>query len=312
VAVDLTRVRAIAKKVSNWGRWGDDDERGTLNLITPEVLKRAATCVRQGKTFSLGLEFGSEGPQTGTVVGRFNPQHYMTAIAVPYPEPGGFCFSDDVISMPLQCATQWDSLAHAHYDDHLYNGYQVTEALSTAGAAKNGIDKQATGGVMSRGILLDIPRAKGLDRLAPSTVITPADLDEAMKKQGVEILPGDILVFRTGHILTYLQDGNREMYLWQGPGLGIDCVEWLHTKDVAAVCADNTAVEVMPCEDPTAQFPVHMLGLRDMGLPLGEMFYLEELAADCAEDGVYEFLLTAPPLKVTGGIGSPINPLAVK
>ncbi len=309
----IDRVREIAKRVSNWGRWGSEDERGTLNLITPQVLKRAAACVRTGRAFSLGLEFGPNGPQTGIIAGRFNPQRYMTVIGQAVDDkPGGFRFSDDVISMPLQCATQWDSLAHVHYDGRLYNGYAVEESLGTFGAARNGIDKQAPGGIMSRGILLDIPRLRGVDRLEPGTAIGPEELDAAVARQSVEILPGDILVVRTGIIQVFLQDGDRETYLMRGAGLGMACVEWMRERDLAAICADNTAIEVMPCEDPDVLYPVHMLGIRDMGMPFGEMFYLEDLAADCAEDGVYEFLLCAPPLKVTNGIGSPINPLAVK
>ena len=308
----MDRVREIAKRVSNWGRWGDDDQRGTLNLITPDVVRRAAACVKRGVGFSLGVEFGADGPQTGTVVGRFNPQHYMTAIGQPFPAPGGFHFSDDVIVMPLQCATQWDSLAHVHYDGLLYNGYRAEDVLSPAGAAKNGIEHLARGGILSRGVLLDIPRARGVDRLAPSTVITPGDLDAAAARQSVSFEAGDILLVRTGHINTWLEDGDRETYLWRGAGLGIDCIEWLRERDFAAVCADNTAIEVMPCEDPDVHYPVHLLGIRDMGMPFGEIFYLDELAADCEADAVFEFQLCAPPLAVPGGIGSPINPLAVK
>ena len=308
----MDRVRAVAKRVSNWGRWGKADERGTLNLITPEVVKRAAACVRTGRVFSLGLAFGADGPQSGTVVGRFNPQHYMTAIGAPFGAPGGFHYSDDVICMPLQCATQWDSLAHVHYDGLLYNGVPAAEALSAAGAAKNGIDKLAVDGIVSRGVLLDLPRLKGLGRLAPSTVITPADLDAAVAKQRVAIHPGDIAIVRTGHLQVFQEGGDKEIYLWQGPGLGIDCIEWLRARDVAAICADNTAIEVMPCEDPDVFYPVHLLGIRDMGMPFGEMFDLETLAEDCASDGQWDFLLSAPPLKVSGGIGSPLNPLAVK
>ena len=308
----MDRVRAVAKRVSNWGRWGKADERGTLNLITPEVVKRAAACVRTGRVFSLGLAFGADGPQSGTVVGRFNPQHYMTAIGAPFGAPGGFHYSDDVICMPLQCATQWDSLAHVHYDGLLYNGVPAAEALSAAGAAKNGIDKLAVDGIVSRGVLLDLPRLKGLGRLAPSTVITPADLDAAVAKQRVAIHPGDIVIVRTGHLQIFQEGGDKEIYLWQGPGLGIDCIEWLRARDVAAICADNTAIEVMPCEDPDVFYPVHLLGIRDMGMPFGEMFDLETLAEDCASDGQWDFLLSAPPLKVSGGIGSPLNPLAVK
>jgi kynurenine formamidase len=117
---------------------------------------------------------------------------------------------------------------------------------------------------------------------------------------------------RTGHLGVFKQDGDKETYLWQGPGLGLDAAEWIRGLDLAAVCSDTTAVEVMPCEDPTLLYPLHLLCIRDMGLPFGEMFDLDELAADCAADGCWEFLLSAPPLKVTGGIGSPVNPLAIK
>jgi kynurenine formamidase len=151
-----------------------------------------------------------------------------------------------------------------------------------------------------------------VERLAPGTVVTPDDLDATVRAARVTIEPGDILAFRTGHVLAFTRDRDRDTYCWRGPGLGVDCVEWLRARDVAAVCADNTAIEVMPCEDEALPYPVHLLGIRDMGMPFGEMFDLEALAADCARDGVWTFLLAAPPLGVTGGIGSPVNPLAVK
>lgn len=309
----MERVRAIAKRVSNWGRWGKDDERGTLNLVDAAAVQRAAAAVRRGRVFSLGLAFGPEGPQTGTVVGRFNPQHFMTAIGTLIgDDPRGFCYSDDVVHMPLQCATQWDSLAHVHYDGQLYNGWPAAEVLGPAGTTRNGIDRLAADGILSRGVLLDLARAKGVARLPPGSVVTPADLDDAVARQGVRLEPGDILVLRTGHLGVFTEDQDRETYLWQGPGLGLACIEWLRARDLAAVCADNTAIEVMPCEDPSLLYPVHLLGIRDMGMPFGEMFDLEALAADCAADGVWTFLLSAPPLAVTGGIGSPVNPLAVK
>lgn len=309
----MQRVRDIAAKVSNWGRWGADDERGTLNLITPEVVRRAASCVRRGDVFSLGLSLGNEGPQTGSVIGRFNPQHYMTAIgSLIGDDPRGFCYSDDVLSLPLQSSTQWDSLAHVHYDGKLYNGYAAAEHLGVGGTTRNGIDKLAAGGIVSRGILVDVARHRGLERLEPGTAIRPGELDDALAAQGSKLLPGDILVLRTGHLSVFTKDRDRETYLWQGPGLGLDAAEWIRAHDLAAVCSDTTAVEVMPCEDPTLLYPLHLLCIRDMGLPFGEMFALDELAADCAADGCWEFLLSAPPLRVTGGIGSPINPLAIK
>ncbi len=303
-------VRALAPRVSNWGRWGKDDERGTINFITPEVVRRAASCVRRGQVFSLGLKFGSDGPQIGQG-GRVNPLHLMSAVnGAIGPDPDGFRYADDVVVMPLQCATQWDSLAHVHYGGQLYNGFPA-ETITPAGAARNAIDKIGNG-IVSRGVLLDLARAAGVDRLPPGKVIAPAELEAAERAQGVRAESGDVLLLRTGHLGVFKHDGDRVGYMRQMPGLGVACVEWLHARQVAAVATDTNAVEVIPFEDPTTPLPVHLLCIRDMGLTLGEMFDLDELAADCASDGVWECLLSAPPLKVTGGVGSPLNPLAVK
>lgn len=306
----MERIREIARRVSNWGRWGAEDERGTVNFITPDVVRRAAASVRRGQVFSLSLPFGAEGPQFGQA-GRVNPVHLMTATdGRMSADPDGIRYADDFIMMPLQCATQWDSLAHVHYGGQLYNGHSIA-TLTAAGAAKNGIDKQAAG-IVSRGVLLDLARLRGVDRLAPGLVIGPADLEAAEKAQGVRVESGDVLLIRTGHLQCFTVDGDRIAYMRQMPGLGVACVEWLHARQVAAVASDTNMVEVYPLEDPAVMLPLHMLCIRDMGLTLGEMFDLEALAADCAADGVWTFLFTAPPLRVSGGVGSPINPLAVK
>jgi kynurenine formamidase len=306
----MEKVRALAKKVSNWGRWGADDERGTVNFITPEVVRRAAACVKRGQVFSLGLSFGAEGPQIGQG-GRVNPVHFMTATAGQLgPDPDGFRYADDIIVMPLQCATQWDSLAHVHYAGQLYNGHPAA-SITAAGAAKNSIDKLGPG-IVSRAVLLDLARAATVDRLRPGHAITPEELEGAERAQGVRAERGDVLLVRTGHLSVFKRDADRVGYMRQMPGLGIACVEWLHARQVAAVATDTNAVEVIPFEDPALLLPVHLLCIRDMGLTLGEMFDLDELAQDCARDGVWECLFSAPPLKVSGGVGSPLNPLAVK
>ena len=306
----MEKVHALARKVSNWGRWGTDDERGTVNFITPEVVRRAAGCVKRGQVFSLGLTFGAEGPQIGQG-GRVNPVHLMSATAGAIgPDPDGFRYADVFIIMPLQCATQWDSLAHVHYGGQLYNGFPAA-SITPAGAARNAIDKMGNG-IVSRGVLLDLARAADVDRLAPGRVITPDDLEAAERKQGVRAGTGDALLIRTGHLSVFKADGDRVGYMRQMPGLGIACVEWLHAREVAAVATDTNAVEVIPFEDPATPLPVHLLCIRDMGLTLGEMFDLDALATDCANDRVWEFFFSAPPLKVTGGVGSPLNPLAVK
>jgi kynurenine formamidase len=300
------RLLALSRKVSNWGRWGPDDERGTVNFITPEVVRRGAAAVRRGAVFSLGLPLGADGPQIGQG-GRFNPIHLMLGVDA---RIGEASFADDLVVMPLQCATQWDGLAHVHYDGKLYNGYPAS-TVTVGGAGRNGIERQGAG-IISRGVLLDIARLKGVERLAAGTVITPADLEAAERAGRVRAERGDVLLIRTGHLGVFTIDRDRQAYMKASPGLGVACVEWLHGREVAAVAADTMLVEVMPWEDPSLVLPLHMLCIRDMGLTLGEMFDLDALAADCARDGVWEFLFSAPPLKVVGAVGSPLNPLAVK
>jgi kynurenine formamidase len=303
----------LAEKLRNWGRWGAEDQRGALNHIGPEALKRGAAEVRDGKLFNLGLRFDRNGPQPGR--GRFNPLVYVTDLFTPLnPAVPGVCYSDDVIHMPLQCATQWDALGHVHYDGQLYNGCSARECLTEKGALKMGINHLAATGILSRGVLLDIARFKGVDRLPIDYAITVDDLRACAEAQGVAPQPGDILLLRTGHIQRFTVDDDRLGFMGMQPGLSYTCAEWAHDKSLAAVAADNMAVEILHPEifATEAPLPFHMLALRDMGMPLGEMFNTEALAADCAADGRYSFMLTAPPLEVTGGFGSPVNPQALK
>jgi kynurenine formamidase len=304
----VERYRELARRVSNWGRFGADDERGTVNFITPDVVRRAAACVRRGVVFSLGLQLGADGPQLGTQ-GRTNPIHLMSATDGRLGPDSAARYSDDVVIMYLQAATQWDSLAHVWYDGRLYNDVPST-TVGAQGASRNAIDKLGAG-IVSRGVLLDVARQKGVERLAPGTAIGPDDLEAAERAAGVRAERGDVLLVRTGHMGLF-KAGDKTGYMKMTPGLGVACVEWLHRREVAAVASDTLGVEVIPWEDPAVPLPFHCLCIRDMGLTLGEMFDLDALAEDCAKDGVWEFLFSAPPLKVTGGVGSPLNPLAVK
>jgi kynurenine formamidase len=299
--------RELGKRLSNWNRWGADDERGTTNLITPEALVRAAGLVKQGKIFDLGIPFGQDGPQPGG--GRINPVLLMRETGENQDFPGGFHFADDYIFMPLQAATQWDGLSHVFYDGQLYNGYPST-TMNSHGATKLAIDKQAKG-IAGRGVLLDVAAYRGVEWLQAGNVITPEDLDGAAAKQGVQVMAGDIVLFRTGWRKLFTSTGDPKQFMAGEPGLGLACVEWLHGHDIAAVASDNWAIEALPGETDDA-LPVHCVLIRDLGMTLGEMLDFEELAADCAQDGVYEFLLTAPPIKFAKAVGSPINPLAIK
>ena len=299
----------LGRRLSNWGKWGPEDERGTTNFVTPDKLVRAGTMIRQGKVFDLGIPLDENGPQPGGA--RINPVHLMSQTGDMQLFPGGFKYADDYIFMPLQGATQWDSLAHVYYDDHIYNGFPARD-VSVVGAMHDSIDKQAKG-VAGRGVLLDIARLKGVDWMQAGDVITPDDLEAAIAAQGgVDVGSGDILLFRTGWRKKFVVEKDARGFMAGEPGLGQDCCEWLHDREIAAVASDNWAIEVMPGEDPNAILNLHCVLIRDMGMTLGEIFDLEELAADCATDGVWEFFFSAPVLKVSRAVGTPINPLAFK
>jgi kynurenine formamidase len=324
--------RRVADDVRNWGRWGDDDELGTLNLITADKVAEAAATVKKGTVISLGGDFGANGPQ-GAFKFRFNPIHVMTVdggdaeTLVKYaPEwarnsvaqelssffvDNPFRFNDDMITMSLQAATQWDALSHVYYEDKLYNGFPA-DSVTSFGAYHCGIDKVDVKGITSRGVLLDVVAHRGADVFCePGNPITPAELDDIAAEQGVEIRGGDIVVVHTGWWTRFLATGDGHE---AGSGLDWTCASWLHDHDVAAVAADNLMVEDPdPANGVEGTFlPMHMLCLRDMGLMFGEYWDLGGLAADCAADGVYEFQLIAPPLKVVGAVGAPVSPIAIK
>ena len=300
--------RKVGERNRNWGRWGDDDEKGAVNLITPERVAAAAQLVKRGAIFDLGIPFDGNGPQPGG--GRINPVRLMSETGQDQEFPGAFHYADDFVFMPLQAASQWDGLAHVFYDDQLFNGFPASD-VSAHGAKHCSIDKMAKG-IVGRGVLLDIARLRGVDWLQAGEVITPEDFDGAVDRQGVEIQSGDILFFRTGWRSKFKQEGDPAAFMAGEPGIGIACADWLRQRDVAVIASDNWAIEVLPGEDDANVFNVHMVLIRDMGMTLGEILDLDELADDCANDGVYEFFCTAPPIKFTNAVGSPINPLAIK
>jgi len=304
---------AIAERVRNWGRWGAGDVRGSLNLIGPDALKGAAAEVRDGKMFSLGLRFDKDGPQND--VYRFNPKLTITQIAQQLDAKGVATMSDDKVEMPLQAATQWDAYSHMHYDGEMYNGCKVCDSITETGATKHGVEHLANPGIVSRGVLIDAARFYKTDRLAGDHAIKIDELRAILATQNTHISPGDIVIIRTGHIRHFTVDKDRDAFHRDGAGLHAECAEWLFDTSAAAVAADNVAVEhvnMAAFADGGMPMPLHMLCLRDMGMPLGEMFDLDALAADCADDGRYTFMLTAPPLAFTGAVGSPVNPVALK
>lgn len=299
----------LAARVSNRGRWGVDDRRGTLNLLDAEAVRRGAAAVRQGRVFSLAIPFDEDGPQTGGIPGRDNPSREMIAVDVAYTgDVDGFCTSDDRVAMGVQAATHWDALAHVGYSGELYNGVP-SSVVTEAGAAELGID--AFGPVAGRGVLLDVARLHGVDHFEDGYPVTGDDLDAAAADAGLTIEPGDLVCVRTGH-MHFLRIGEKDRYREISPGLSTRSIEWFHDHDVAGVATDTLVLECFPCEDPAVLLPVHMIHLRDLGLAQGQLWFLDELAADCAADGQHDFLLTATPIPLTRGLGGMVAPTAIK
>lgn len=318
--VSVAECLELARRFSNWGRWGPDDELGTLNFITPDKVAEGAGEVQTGEVFSLSIPFGSDGPQNGGL-GRFNPIHLMLrdggdALTGAFKDFYGghdrhIRGADDMIIMPLQCATQWDSLAHIIHDDKIYNGYSAAE-VSSAGAKRNGIDK-ARSKLAGRGVLLDVARAKGQPWLEPGYGITSADLDDVAASQGVEVGEGDVVLVRTGQLAEVADRGSWGDYAGgSAPGLALDALRWIYDRSIAILATDTWGVEVRPNATPEIFQPFHIAAIVYMGLMLGEIFDLEELATACAQDGRYSFFFSGLPLVITGAVGSPVNPMAVR
>ena len=313
--ITIKEIQATAERVKNWGRGGPDDEIGTLNNISPEDIVNAARLIRRGKVFSLGLNFDNRGPQTGLWGNRFNPIHTMLTSGVDAiagrQDSIGIRYADDMVTMPLQCGTQWDALGHIFFGDKMWNGYDA-KLVDSSGAQKNGIEKTRDK-MAGRGVLLDVARFKGVESLEDGYGIGTEELEDCAKAQGVEVRRGDFVIFRTGQMERCLKTG-----VWGGyaggdaPGLRFETADWIRRTDIAAICADTWGCEVRPNESSEASQPWHWVVIPMIGITMGEIFYLKDLAEDCAENHVYEFFFCGPPLPITGAVGSPINPIAIK
>jgi kynurenine formamidase len=309
----------VADEVRNWGRWGDDDRIGTLNLLTDDAVAAAAATVRSGRRVPLAIELKHDGVQMGQIPTRINPIHVMGTIDHPdLGDPAGDAmvphFSDDMVTMGLQAGTHWDGLSHVSYGHRLYNGVPASSITARGGAEVLGIEHATR--VAGRGVLLDIPGAKGIERLADDHEVTGDDLDEAAAWGGVEIRSGDIVLIRTGRLQLYFSGGAQPYTMGESgdaksPGPGIDAVRWFHRHDIAAAATDTYIFEVFPGSDWDNALAVHCLTIVDMGLTQGQNWHLEELARMCAEEGRREFLLVANPEPFTGATGAPVSPLAI-
>lgn len=311
-------IAEAAEKYRNWGRWGADDVLGTVNFIDEAKRLQAAALVTRGVSISLSQSFDMDGPQNGWRR-RTNPVHTMldsgtdAAFGV-QGFPHGFGGSDDVIAMPLQCSTQWDGLGHIFDHKMAWNGRPCQEVVTGEGDHVTGMENMASP-VVSRGVLLDVGRTVGTDgELPDGFAITEEHLKATIAAQGssAAVGRGDILLVRTGRLARAKRDGWGAYAGGPAPGLSFWTAGWLHRSEVAAVATDTWGFEVRPNEFPDAFQPLHQVVIPNMGLLIGELWDLDALAEDCVADGRWDFLLTAAPLKVTGAVGAPLNPIALK
>lgn len=309
-------VRELASRVSNWGRWGDDDQLGCGNLITADATRRGAAGVLTGQRISLGVDLREDGIQIGQPAGRFNPILTFTSMSERDQfAPGIWEGCDDLVTMSTCAGTHIDALSHVSYDGLLYGGRPTGTIGARKGAGWCGAERLPQ--IATRGVLLDIPAVHGVDRLDPGSAVTAADLDAAVERAKVSMQPGDVVCVRTGDIGWYL-DGDRRRYAvgvdWKTVGIGLSCVEWFHRHDVAGAFVDSYTYEVVPPESGNWDdlLCVHMVQLRDMGLLQGQNWNFEQLAVACAEDQRYDFLLVATPEPIVGATSAPVSPVAVR
>lgn len=293
------------ERLKNWGRWGDDDQRGALNHLTPERSAAAAALVRDGITVSLAHDLGTEASPE-------NPHpahHHMLASGDARDSNGipGYEAARDYVGLDVHglSTTHVDALSHMFVRGEMYGGRPASEVRSD-GARANTIMSMA-GGVVGRGVLLDVPRAMGIDFFDSGQVVTVEELEATEAAQGLTVGPGDVLLVRWG------RDARRRAK--QGfdgfSGLHAECLPWLHEREVAVLGSDGISDPMPFVGTPDWPFPVHQIGITGMGLHLIDNMALAELAEACAAAGRWEFLFTMAPLRIERGTGCPVNPIGV-
>jgi kynurenine formamidase len=310
---DSLPVRPGAPKGAAWGVFGDHDELGTINLLTPEIVRAAASEIRSGKIFALNLPITIPDPP---LFRRGRHRHQI----LPYPGAESFVLDDYLDNFYPQSSSQWDALCHVkHPVLGAYNGVPDTE-MTGRGGTRLGIDNLARRGIAGRGVLADIGRyyertGRSIDYTKPEQ-IPFEDLQATLSAQHTRILPGDILLIRIGWTRFYMNasDETKQELARETRTPGIEATErvarWIWDSHLAAIASDSPALEALPKSAGEDFLHFHMLAF--FGMPIGEMWNLEQLADDCAADGRYSFFLTSAPLNVPGGVGSPPNAIAIK
>lgn len=309
--------RLLAGSPTKWGHWGPDDEIGALNYLTADEVRAGLATVRQGRVFTLGAPLAT--PAGDPVFpGRWAPRHFVVADKAGFraghwhPLPGGLEFADDYVTGFAQASTHCDALGHMWYGDTLWNGYSAD--CTNGGMSKAGIEPISARGIVGRCVLLDLARYRGREALRRAETFDHNDLLACARTQGVEIAPRSILLLRTGWLGALL--GGREPMrpdYWE-PGLTFshDLVAWFDAMQIPCLVTDTLANETTYEPQSGVMLPLHGALMRNLGVVFTEAAWLEDLAADCAQDRRYEAFYCASPIKVVGGTGGSINPVVLK
>lgn len=291
----------IFERVKNWGRWGPEDERGALNFINDAVRQKGARTVQDGVSVSCALPLNTVASPENS-----SPVTHLMVRAGDIPDATGT--ADYFAIAPHGMAhTHLDALCHIFNRGQMYNGFPAA-AVQSSGASRCAITSGEQG-IVSRGVLLDIPAARGVDWLEPGDPIYPTDLEAAEERAGLRVEEGDILLVRTGRHRRNAQTGPsnaREMVA----GLHAACLPWLHERRIAVLGCDGIS-DVLPSRVEGVGLPIHVVAIPGIGLHLIDNAQLDDLADACAQRRRWEFLLTLAPLRLQRGTASPVNPIAL-
>jgi kynurenine formamidase len=303
--VSTQQFRVLFDVLSNWERWGPDDDRGCLHHVTPQRVTAAARLVREGRSITLSLPLNTQQAVNNPVPA----DHHMTMLGDATADADPVQFIKDYVGADYHNDghTHIDALCHVAYQGMLYNG-RPENSVTARGAALNTIEVLKDG-LVGRGVLLDIPRVRGVPWLEPGEHILAEDLERAEHEQGVTVRGGDILVVRTGHVRRLNERGPWDTVSTKA-GLHPSAMEFIARRAVAVLGSDGNN-DTAPSSTEGVGFPIHVLAITAMGVHLLDYLQLEELRAMCEQTGRWEFLFSAAPLRIAGGTGSPLNPVAV-
>jgi kynurenine formamidase len=309
--VSLREFDEIFEAVKNWGRWGDDDELGTLNYITPDMVRAAAGLVRSGRQVTMAITMNkTAGPDNPSPVIHHVVQGHDIDL-----QSSTLTYALDFVGLAFHgdCHTHMDALCHIAYKGLVYNGRPAQEVMTSRGATALDVTTYSNG-LVGKGVLLDVPRYRGVRWLELGEAVTRAELEAVEVAQGVRLGEGDILVFRTGHHRRRLELGawdNGYPPTGQGKaGLHVDTIRWFHERKIAAFLPDGDG-ETVPSNVEGMLYPIHPLQVTAMGMFAADSLQLEDLSQACAEEGRFDFMVVGLPLRLPGGTGSPWNPIAI-